>query len=79
MDLNSWEEVRKAIEDEEQEISLFYNDEEWWISRLYGEEKNFLLTRSKDSFTQRFDTAQELFNKGIVDGKPFIERIKDFY
>lgn len=79
MDLNSWEEVRKAIEDEEQEVSLSYNDEEWSISRLYGEEKSFFLTHSKDSFTQRFDTAQELFNKGIVDGKPFIERIKDFY
>ena len=79
MDLNSWEEVRKAVEDEEQEICLIYNDEEWWISRLYGEEESFLLTRSKDSYTQRFNTAKELFNKGIVDGKPFIERIEDFY
>jgi len=26
-----------------------------------------------------FATAQELFNNGIVDGKPFIERINDFY
>ncbi|MFG3611311.1 hypothetical protein [Rummeliibacillus stabekisii] len=80
MDLKSWEEVRKAIEDEHQEILLYYKDEEeWWVSRLYGEEKSFLLARSKDSYTQMFATALELFNNGIVDGKPFIERINDFY
>ncbi|GIN92755.1 hypothetical protein J22TS1_38060 [Siminovitchia terrae] len=78
MDKETWEEVRKAIEDEGQEMSLYYNDEEWWISRLYGEEKSFLLTRSKDSYTQEFETAEELFTKGVVDGKPFIERVKDF-
>lgn len=79
MDQKSWEEVRRAIEDEEQERLLYYNDEEWWVSRLYGEEKSFLLTRGKDSYTQRFATAQDLFNNGIVDGKPFIERVKDFF
>ncbi|GEL05643.1 hypothetical protein [Rummeliibacillus stabekisii] len=78
MDSKEWEDVRRAIEDENQEVSLDYNGEEWWISRLYSEELSFLLTRSKDSYTQRFITAQELFNNGIVDGKPFIERVKDF-
>ncbi|UQW96241.1 hypothetical protein M2M59_09465 [Rummeliibacillus sp. G93] len=78
MNQKEWEDVRRAIEDENQEVSLDYNGEEWWISRLYSEELSFLLTRSKDSYTQRFKTAQELFNNGIVDGKPFIERVKDF-
>ncbi|RST60580.1 hypothetical protein D5F11_007055 [Siminovitchia terrae] len=78
MDKETWEEVRKAIEDEEQEVLLYYNDEEWWVSRLYSEEKSFLLTRGTDSYTQKFETAEELFTKGTVDGKPFIERVKDF-
>ena len=77
MDDKVWKEFKEAIE-EGQELAFDYKDEEWWISRV-PEEKSFLLTRGKYSYTQRFDTAQELFNKGIVDGKPFIERIKDFY
>lgn len=68
-----WQEFRFAVEVEEQELAFYYKGEEWWISRLYGEEKNYLLTRSKNSYTQEYRTAVELFNNGIVDGKPFID------
>ena len=75
MDRKVWQEFREAIE-EGQELAFDYKDEEWWISRV-PEEKSFLLTRSKDSYSQAFKTAEELFKHGIIDGKPFIERIKD--
>lgn len=63
--------------DEEQELNFFYKSEEWWIGRLYGEEKSYLLTRSKDSYTKELWTAKELFEKGSIDGKKFIERVPD--
>ncbi|GEL06234.1 MULTISPECIES: hypothetical protein [Rummeliibacillus] len=75
MDENVWKEFKEAIE-EGQELSFDYKNEEWWISRV-PEEKSFLLTRSKDSFTQAFHSAEELFLHGLIDGKPFIERVKD--
>lgn len=75
MDEKVWKEFKEAIE-EGQELAFDYKDEEWWISRV-PEEKSFLLTRSRDSYTQAFKTAEELFKQGIIDGKPFIERIKD--
>nr|WP_146552822.1 hypothetical protein [Rummeliibacillus sp. SL167] len=62
---------------EEQELNFFYKSEEWWISRLYGEEKSYLLTRSKDSYIQEFRTAKELFENGMIDGKKFKERVPD--
>lgn len=72
-----WKEFKEGIVDEEQELSFSYKSEEWWISRLYGKEKSYLLTRSKDSYTQEFQTAEELFTNGIIDGKKFIERVPD--
>lgn len=77
MNAKEWEDFKIAIVDKEQELSFYYKSEEWWISRV-PKQKSFLLTRSKDSYTQAFETAEELFNNGIVDGKPFIERVKDF-
>lgn len=77
MNEKEWEDFKIGIVDEEQELSFYYKSEEWWISRLYSEEKSYLLTRSKDSYTQEFKTAEELFNNGVIDGKPFIKRIKD--
>lgn len=75
-----WQEFRFSVEVEEQELAFYYKDEQWWISRLYGEDKSYLLTpHSKNSYTQEFRTAAELFTNGIVDGKPFIERVKDFF
>lgn len=78
MNEKEWKEFKEGIVDEEQELNFFYKSEEWWISRLYGEEKSYLLTCSKDSYTQVFRTAEELFNKGIIDGKRFLERVSDF-
>lgn len=77
MNEKEWKEFKEGIVDEEQELNFFYKSEEWWINRLYGEEKSYLLTRSKDSYTQEFRTAEELFVNGIIDGKKFIERVPD--
>ncbi|WKK70040.1 hypothetical protein [Brochothrix thermosphacta] len=75
MDQNTWKKFQEAIE-EGQEISFDYKNEEWWISRV-EEERSFLLTRSSDSYTQSFTTAEELYKKGIIDGEKFINRVKD--
>lgn len=37
------QEFRFAVEVEEQELAFYYKGEEWWISRLYGEEKTTYL------------------------------------
>lgn len=52
-----------------EEIALYYENEEYWISR--SQDGQFLLTRSKDSDTQFFNTANELFEKGTIDGHSF--------
>ncbi|HZG11380.1 hypothetical protein SFB93_09215 [Kurthia gibsonii] len=75
MDEETWLEVQQAI-DEGQELSFDYRGEEWWISRI-DDERSFLLTRSSDDLTQYFKTAEELYEKGMIDGKPFIERIAE--
>lgn len=75
MDEKTWLEVQQAI-DEGQELSFDYRREEWWISRI-DDERSFLLTRSSDGLTQYFKTAEELYEKGMIDGRPFIERIAE--
>lgn len=75
MDKETWTTVQEAI-DEGQELSFDYKGEEWWISRV-DEELSFLLTRSSDSYTQYFKTAEELYMKGMIEGKTFIERIEE--
>lgn len=75
MDEETWLEVQQAI-DEGQELSFDYRGEEWWISRI-DDERSFLLTRSSDDLTQYFKTAEELYEKGMIDGRPFIERIAE--
>jgi len=75
MNEKEWQEFKDAIE-EGQELPFDYKSEEYWISRV-SEEKSFLLTRSKDSYTQAFETSDELFNKGLVDNKFFMEIVKD--
>ena len=52
-----------------EEIALYYENEEYWISR--SQDGQFLLPRSKDSDTQFFITADELFEKGTIDGHSF--------
>lgn len=75
MNEETWLEVQQAI-DEGQELSFDYKGEEWWISRIDAE-RSFLLMRSSDCFTQYFKSAEELYEKGMIDGKPFIERITE--
>lgn len=78
MNKEDWKQFKHLIEDVEEELPFFYKGDEWWISRV-PEEKSFLLTRSKDSYTQEFYTAEELFNQGLMDGKPFIERLPEIH
>lgn len=77
MDETQWEDFRHAIVEEGQELSFDLNVEEWWISRLHDEEKSYLLT-APNSDTQFFKTAEELFEKGIVNGKPFMKQVPYF-
>lgn len=77
MDKKTWEEIKFAIVEEGQEIPFDLDGEEWWISRLYDKEKSYLLT-APNSDTQFFATAEELFEKGIVNGKAFIEQVPYF-
>lgn len=39
MDKKEWEDYRNDIVDEHQELPFYLDGKEWWISRLYGEEK----------------------------------------
>ena len=78
MEEKVWENVKNAIVKEGQELSFYLNGEEWWISRLHDEEKSYLLT-APNSDTQFFKTAEELFEKGIVNGKTFIEQVPFFF
>lgn len=73
MDDRGWKNFREMVS-EGQEVSFVYKGEEWWISRLYNEEKSYLLTRSKDSYTQEFETEEEVFAKGMVEGRPLSDR-----
>lgn len=75
MDTETWKTFKEAI-DEGQELSFDYKGEEWWISRVPAE-YSFLLTRSSDSDTQYFKTAEDLYENGLIDGKAFIERISE--
>lgn len=75
MDKQGWKNFQEMI-DEGQEISFNFKGEEWWISRLYDEEKSYLLT-APDTYTQFFKTADELYKNGMMDGKPFIERVPE--
>lgn len=79
MEKINWIEFKKGIEENEEEISFYFHDNEWWISRLYGEPRSFLLTRSKDSYTQRFETAEELFTRGEIEGKTITDRREELY
>lgn len=68
-----WKVFREEIERYDQELSFYYMDEEWWISRV-PEGKSFLLS-APNSDTQYFETAEALFRHGIIDGKTFIEQV----
>ena len=52
------------------ELFFYYNDDKYWISQNPGKR---YLTRAKDSYTQEFDSAEELFKYGRVEGKSILE------
>lgn len=47
MDKKEWEDYRNDIVDEHQELPFYLDGKEWWISRLYGEEKKLFVDSSK--------------------------------
>ncbi|WP_410771301.1 hypothetical protein [Fontibacillus sp. BL9] len=53
-----------------EEFQFYYQNEEYWIST---NKEGYYLTRGKDSYTQSFRTAEELFNEGQIDGKTLLE------
>jgi hypothetical protein len=53
-----------------EEFQFYYQNEEYWIST---NQEGFYLTRGKDSYTQSFTTADELFREGQIDGKSILE------
>lgn len=53
-----------------EEFFFFYHNEKYWISE---NESGFYLTRVRDSYTQPFSTAQDLFENGIVEEKTLVD------
>ncbi|WP_025676432.1 hypothetical protein [Paenibacillus polymyxa] len=53
-----------------EEFQFYYKNDSYWIS--YNEEKYFL-TRERDSFSQSFQSARELFVNGKIDEKTILE------
>ncbi|MCR8843741.1 hypothetical protein NQ117_08580 [Paenibacillus sp. SC116] len=52
-----------------EEFQFYYHNESYWISR---NDKGFYLTRVKDSNSQAFKTADELFENGQIEGKTIL-------
>jgi hypothetical protein len=65
MTLNEFFELQKRVASGE-EFCFYYNNEEYWISQ---NPEGYYLTRSRDSFSQEFDTSHALFKKGRIEGK----------
>lgn len=47
------------------ELNFYYKDDEYWIS--HSLEKSFL-SRTKDSYTQEFNSYKELFDNATIEG-----------
>lgn len=61
------------------EYNFYLKDEEYWISH---NESGYYLTRVKDSHSQEFATAEELFKNGRIDGASISElwdEIKEYF
>ncbi len=65
MTWNEFMELQERVSWEE-EFSFDYKNEEYWIIQNID---GYYLTRSRDSFTQEFDTAQALFKNGTIEGR----------
>ncbi|WP_027085181.1 hypothetical protein [Cohnella panacarvi] len=61
------------------EYNFYVDEKEYWISH---NKEGYYLTRVEDSFSQDFDTAEELFEKGRINGLSIIElwdEIKEYF
>ena len=65
----NYEEIKERVGWGE-EFLFYYNNEEYWISQ--NDSKRYL-TRVRGSVTQEFQTTEELFENGRVEGKSLLE------
>lgn len=65
----NYEEIKERVGWGE-EFQFCYNNEEYWISQ--NNPKRYL-TRVRGSVTQEFQTTEELFENGRVEGKTLLQ------
>lgn len=53
-----------------EEFQFYFQNEEYWIST---NKEGYYLTRGKDGYTQSFQTAEELFRQGQINGKTILD------
>ncbi|MEC0233212.1 hypothetical protein P4H71_02420 [Paenibacillus kribbensis] len=53
-----------------EEFQFYYKNDSHWISQ---NEEEYFLTRERDSFSQSFESARELFANGKIDDKTILE------
>ena len=73
MTLKEFIELQKGVAFGE-EYSFTYKNEEYWISQNPGK---YYLTRIRGSFTQEFNTSEELFTDGTIEGRLISEIYMD--
>lgn len=64
-----YQEFKERVEMGE-EFQFFYREESYWVSQ---NDAGFYLTRERDSDSQSFVTANDLFEKGTIDGRTLLE------
>lgn len=57
-----------------EEYSFTFQNEEYWISQNPGA---YYLTRARDSYTQEFESSEDLFKNGKIEGRLLLEIYKD--
>ena len=68
-DNEKYEELKERVGWGE-EFLFYYHNEEYWISQNSPER---YLTRSRGSITQVFQSTEELFENGRIEGKSLLE------
>ncbi|SFQ99883.1 MULTISPECIES: hypothetical protein [unclassified Paenibacillus] len=53
-----------------EEFQFYYKNDSYWISQ---NEEEYFLTRQRDSFSQSFESARELFDNGKIEDKTILE------
>lgn len=53
-----------------EEFQFYFQEDSYWVSH---NAEGFYLTREKDSYSQAFLSAIELFEKGTIEGKTLFE------